>query len=328
MQAIQARSNPNQSAGRTPDFHQALISAIAKPPVVGISLCVHFIALFVLLSVPWGLKPQHHPVVFHWGIPLPPGVEIEAPSPIVDPIICCGNEIDPDPSEYTSANSDRARKFETRQPVIEPLTGPGGWLGNRAKQGAAIISIKAEPRKPRPPEIERALENLATQHPQIDARWPTRQQAPAGFWTIDGFAQKRSPRVSNSQSIRSDALENVGITSLALLALLDEGSSTAQGPHRASVARGVRWIVSIQENETGLIGHQESAGHHALAMLALAENYLVSKNPIQRRALQNALKYIDDIDPTDQRRPDAIRLEAVEITTLKSWIALVLNSNL
>ncbi|HRV80427.1 MAG TPA: terpene cyclase/mutase family protein, partial [Planctomycetota bacterium] len=89
--------------------------------------------------------------------------------------------------------------------------------------------------------------------------------------------------------------QDVGITGLALLAFLGDGSSTRQGEYRDVVKRGIKWLGDQQDEDTGLIGEQ--IGHsfvydHAISSLAMAENFYDSKNPFQKKQTQLAMNFI------------------------------------
>ena len=83
----------------------------------------------------------------------------------------------------------------------------------------------------------------------------------------------------------TDREGDVAATSLALLALLGDGNTTAQGDHHGAVALGLEWLRSRVDAETGGLhpaGAEppEHVWQHAVATVAVAEAYFFSKSPI------------------------------------------------
>ena len=56
-----------------------------------------------------------------------------------------------------------------------------------------------------------------------------------------------------------DANHDIGVTGLALLAFLGDGHSMTKGSYKDVVTKGVKWLISQQDKETGLFG--EKIGH-------------------------------------------------------------------
>ncbi len=116
--------------------------------------------------------------------------------------------------------------------------------------------------------------------------WLKRVQRTDGRWTSsnDGGAPNKK-RTTN----------DVGATALALLAFLGDGSTMRSGPYKTQVKKGISWLVD-QQQESGLIG--QASGHsfhysHALATLAMAEAYGLSRYAILKRKVQRAVDYIE-----------------------------------
>lgn len=102
--------------------------------------------------------------------------------------------------------------------------------------------------------------------------WLVAHQSKDGRWDCDAHMRADEPR-----GIRSGAgnpVYDVGVTSLALLALLIDGSTASAGPHRDSLRRGLDWLVSQQDRQTGLVGsdqHHDFIYGHAIAAWVLCE---------------------------------------------------------
>jgi hypothetical protein len=92
------------------------------------------------------------------------------------------------------------------------------------------------------------------------------------------------------------AVHDVGVTGLALLALLGDGNSLRAGPQRESVRRAVAWLREQQDPATGLIGttnHHSFIYDHAIATLAMVEAYGLSEYKLLKSNAQRAIDYLE-----------------------------------
>ncbi|MCP3915882.1 MAG: VWA domain-containing protein [bacterium] len=108
--------------------------------------------------------------------------------------------------------------------------------------------------------------------------WMMDQQDPDGHWDSDGSAE-----------------HDVRATAMALLALLGDGNTIREGPYKANVVRGVKWLRGQQDFTTGGIGVDAGPGSlrdHALASLVFAEVYFFSKSPLVKASAQRALDFL------------------------------------
>ncbi len=156
-------------------------------------------------------------------------------------------------------------------------------------------------------------------------QWLADQQCEDGSWRADCLDLK--PAENGMRSLHDSG--RVGTTSLALLAFLGDDSTTRVGRYRATVQRAVKWLGQQQDSGTGFIGikgQESSAIQHAMACLALADNYHDSHNPFQKLQAKRALSYIERSQNLDGgwRQEDPCR-EALD-TLLISWNLLALES--
>jgi antitoxin component YwqK of YwqJK toxin-antitoxin module len=104
-------------------------------------------------------------------------------------------------------------------------------------------------------------------------RWLAAHQRSDGSWSSAEFSRECGKLGKDTCAGPGKPTYDVGLTGLALLCLLGDGNSPAQGPHREAVARGLDWLVQNQ-NDEGLIGSRELhdfAYGHAIATAALCE---------------------------------------------------------
>lgn len=94
---------------------------------------------------------------------------------------------------------------------------------------------------------------------------------------------------------QGDPLHSIGVTGLAILALVEDGSTMTRGRHEAQLLKAVKYLVSQQDLETGLIGKQ--VGHafhydHAIATFAIAKVHTLDRPPALSESVQLAVHYI------------------------------------
>ncbi len=116
-------------------------------------------------------------------------------------------------------------------------------------------------------------------------RWLARHQEKDGHW--DG--RKYGARFNSNDT---------GISSLAILAFLGAGYTDKSGKFKDNVSRALGWLKLQQRAADGAIGfrgkepnHGGFSYNHAIAGLALAETYGMTKDPEAGRAAQKAVDY-------------------------------------
>lgn len=100
--------------------------------------------------------------------------------------------------------------------------------------------------------------------------WLRAHQRPGGFWDV----QKPCVGHGSCEFAAGSAQQNLGVTSIALLVLLDEGYGMAGEPQGDSIRRAADWILSTQDPESGLLGDPNAEGfamEHCLATWAVAK---------------------------------------------------------
>jgi hypothetical protein len=126
----------------------------------------------------------------------------------------------------------------------------------------------------------------------VDAslRWLALHQEADGHWSADGFS-RHCPEDGACAGAGAKGHE-VFVTSLALLAFLSAGSTTADGPHQDAVAKAVAWLRARQDRD-GLVGSRSQATFmhgHALATLALSEALVLADVEL-RASVQKAVEF-------------------------------------
>lgn len=205
---------------------------------------------------------------------------------------------------------------------------PGFWLldvrsrvGDASSDPRVTLSapaLRCEPRPRKTAHLPRDPYALRFARPK-DPNAPGGVQLATTQFIADGLAWLAAHQESDGRwtTVRSDACathggspcvmggrpgEDVGVTSLALLALMGEGNSTSEGPYALHVARGVRWLTTTQgegeligssfvENGKRFVRGDRLIGH-SIATLALCEAYALAPSDFVRGAAQRALEVL------------------------------------
>jgi|GEM_PF-1327591 len=120
--------------------------------------------------------------------------------------------------------------------------------------------------------------------------WLVLHQDPEGKWDCDDFM--KHDVASEVHDGPGMAEHDVACTALSLLALMGDGSTPTEGPYRENVLRGVRWLLSQQDRESGLLTEAIGSAFlydHAIATWALCEAYAFSGSQAVATAAQGAV---------------------------------------
>jgi hypothetical protein len=150
-------------------------------------------------------------------------------------------------------------------------------------------------------------------------RWLARHQEKQGYWPIEkhyqGFSYWDRKREFKDEEARKNFEERrkkslarmaerwkgkrIGVTGLAMLAFLGAGYTHKSGKFKSNVERAARWLVAQQQKKSGEINSdtkqrysQERPYNHAIATLALAEAYGMTKDPALKEPAQKAVDCI------------------------------------
>ncbi len=119
--------------------------------------------------------------------------------------------------------------------------------------------------------------------------WLARHQSDHGGW--DGLLFDRG--CGECEGTSEYAID-AAVTGLSLLCFLGAGHThTEDGPYRDNVARGIAWLLNLQDDR-GSLSPNETLYSHGIATIALAEAYALTGDRALYRPLQSAVRHIDD----------------------------------
>jgi hypothetical protein len=182
-------------------------------------------------------------------------------------------------------DSDTARGHEDAISDI-PLGGVGttGVMGVGGGGMAGVYGYRGGGGRKR--AIKRFGGSQATESAvEAALRWLARHQEADGHWAAEKWESKRDKRASLS------------MTGLATLAFLGAGYTHKTGKFRDNVNRAVKWLVSQQHENGGLLGkkgyrYNHWDGYcHSMASMALVEAYGMSKDQKLKEPAQKTVDY-------------------------------------
>lgn len=309
-------------------FHDTLYEWMRRAPWLAISLAAHLLVLFVLAAIPWeqfqeqerpilltSIEQQPEPILEQPEEPIEPVVEND---PIEEPVLQDADVPDSDSDPQPAADDLALAKtsFTDTEPIDVIGVGSGagdGLLGERFAQGGAG---KGSGRG-----TERALAD------GLD--WLAKHQSEDGSWDCDGFMQNCGKIGATVCGGPGKPTGDVAMTGLALLAFLGNGNTTLTGPYRDVVVRGVQWLRSQQDPDTGILGSRAGESwvyDHAMGTLALCEAYYFSKSPLLKETAQDAVDLIGRMrNPHGVWRYDHPPLGDND-TSITGWMLMCLKS--
>jgi hypothetical protein len=273
-------------------FQEVMAEQLGHAPWLLLSLAIHAVAVLLLWLVPAApLRPEM--VTTSVLLPQareeiedePPPPEVIEPEP-VDPeqfmeVIEPSHEPQEDPAENSALldNVDAVADQFSLSLANHTNVGLGG--GPPARYRGRGPGGRGRGGLPGQPSVEAALQ------------WLRDHQDSDGRWDCDDFMKHDASGVPCDGP--GNALHDVGVTGLALLAFLGDGTTLRAGPYRDTLRAGVEWLRTQQDPDNGCLGSvtsQQAIYDHAIATLALCEAFGLSRYRTLRGTAQKAIDYL------------------------------------
>ncbi len=283
-------------------FHDKLYEWMSGAPWLAISAAGHGIVLLIMWMIPWELfeAPKSVVIISQVELPVadpfldPPLPEKVDPMELDKPVDPVENTVDTPqdnqvetPFDSTDSTGEQDNlpdaPFDGKGPndVIGIGNNSGSKLGHRG-DGTGGRTGKG---------------GGGTEVPlEYSLQWLKAHQSADGSWDCDGFTSNCGHVQSGSACDGAgEATHDVGMTGLATLAFLGDGSTVRSGRYREQVAKAVKWMKDQQDADSGAFG--EKIGHsfmynHSIATLAMCEAYYFSRSPLLKRSAQDAVNFI------------------------------------
>ncbi len=286
-------------------FQAVVAEHLRRTPWLGLSLAVHGVAALLLSLLPNAPRPREA-VVVH--------VQPAQAVPMIE-------EVAPPREELVPEHSDPAQLVDLTEPVdamdavVDPSVDPSGaevpdpmrgavdgfggeWGGAGNNTAIGIGGGGGMPARYRGRGTRGgggAGAGGAPVRTAVDAAllWLRAHQDGDGRWDCDEFMKHDGG--ARPCDGAGDPLHDVGVTGLALLAFLGDGSTLRSGPHCDVIKRGVDWLRAQQDADTGCLGTASSQHFiydHTIATLALCEAQGLSRYRTLKPAVQKSLDYL------------------------------------
>ncbi|MEO0478235.1 MAG: hypothetical protein AAF196_02015 [Planctomycetota bacterium] len=272
------------------DFQDLMAEQLRRAPWLAISLLSHGVVFLVLFTF---IKPDPTPepeVVLAAAPPPapPPPVDPPPPPPDPDPVPVDTDDVvvvdTTDPVDNSTADTEAPSDYQSPSETSfnndhswasiglgGPPGGPGGGRGG----GRGRLR----------PRVNRVLTDALI--------WLRDHQDDDGKWDADEFMKHDEGEPCTNPG---NAAHDVGVTALALLAFLGDGSTLRNGPFKENVHRGIGWLRDQMDPDTGLIGVKAAHDYiydHTIATLALVEAAGLSNSRLIKNDAAKALEYLE-----------------------------------
>lgn len=284
-------------------FNDLLVEQLRNTPWLLISLAVH-VVIAVILSFITSVEPKKAEVKpFEVSEPetlenemeeekveeeteeIEPEEEPTEEPVIKDTEISDHNETD-DNEEWEESKgeednlSDKPFDSNNANDAIGLGGGAGGAFGRRRGGRRNLRALGGGGKTQR--AVERGLE------------WLSNHQSKDGRWDCDNFMANGDPKKGPLCDGKGNAMYDVGVSGLALLAFLGAGNTHREGPYKKTVRNGLKWLKSQQDAEGcfGSRGDPHFTYNHGIGALAMAEAYGMTKSGIWKASAQNGINFV------------------------------------
>ena len=268
-------------------FQDMMAEQLRHAPWLVLSAALHAVAILIL----WVLIPADDKKQTNRAVemiqkekddveePPPPPPPETKPEEVVDEIELTDQVItETEDVETISEVDQKESAFDSNQwnSAVGLGGGAGGRYGGRGGRGGKRGGGKAYAKA-------------------IDAglMWLKNHQDEDGKWDCDQFMKHDvEGEICDGAG---NAVHDVGVTGLALLAFLGDNNTMRAGPYKQVVKDGVKWLRE-QQQENGLFGTNTSHDYiydHAIAAYAMCEAFGLSNYRLLKPVAQKAVNYLE-----------------------------------
>jgi hypothetical protein len=272
-------------------FQDIMAEQLAHAPWLMLSFAIHAVLFFLLYLLLPAEQQKDEKIEVQMQLQEEQQIEEPPPPPPPEPVKEI-QEIEPvlQDAEITETEEQPTFDSVSDQPMKESAFnsnqwnaavgmggGAGGKYGGRGGRGGG----KGGGGK----ATARAIE--------LGLKWLQDHQDDDGKWDCDGFM--KHDESGDPCDGPGNAVHDVGVTGLAMLAFLGDGSTMRAGAYKDNIKDGALWLRK-QQQDNGLFGTNASNDFiygHAIATYAMCEAYGLSKYQTLKRNAQNGINYLE-----------------------------------
>jgi len=276
----------------TVTFGELLVDSLKRTPWFMISLILHLVLFLFLSRMEFGSRAIDRTAEILVSVERPTLEEVVPIEPPVDDVeVVPEEEIRPDLQDVPTEVDEPLDPVDAlvEEPSDDPFANGESiqilTLGGPGDGPFGIRRVHGGPGTRSGPAEEAVRLGLA---------WLARHQSEDGSWDCDGFGFACDG--TDVCDGPGHPAHDVGVTGLALLAFLGAGHTHDAGEHRDTVKRGLAWLRDRQDEE-GCFGSRTFDNFtygHAIAALAMAEAYGMTKSSQLHRHAQRGIDFIHE----------------------------------
>jgi len=276
-------------------FNDIMAEQLRHAPWLGLSILLHGLVFLLMLLMPTERKILEEKAV---RMQAPEKVEeiVEEeepepepePEPVEEPTL---QDVEvTEVTENVSENFEEFTESTTKESAFDSnqwnsAVGLGGGAGGKfGGRGGGRAGLSAKGGKATARAIEDAL------------KWLKDHQDEEGKWDADEFMKHDDGSKGDVCDGPGNPVHDIGLTGLALLAFLGDGSTLRSGPYQDVIKSGIGWLKDQQDPDSGLFGTNNSNEfiyNHAIATLAMVEAYGLSESKLLKKHAQGGLNYLE-----------------------------------
>ena len=279
-------------------FQEVLAAQLKNAPWLGLSLLLHGLVALIVASIPPS-PPKLEQKAAQMEMPKPeekieeevkPEEKIEEEKPPENPQMQDSEVVE------TNTNTENTGESNFEDPTATDNTGvQSAFDGNAWNTAVGLGGGAAGKFGGRKGGRKGLVKGGKSTAEAIEAglEWLKKHQDEDGKWDADEFM--KHDKEGEACKGAGNPVHDVGLTGLALLAFLGDGSTMRSGPYREVIKKAVTWLKD-QQQENGLFGMNASHDFiydHAIATYAMCEAYGLSDYKLLRPYAQNGLNYLE-----------------------------------
>lgn len=154
----------------------------------------------------------------------------------------------------------------------------------------ALAQVNLDPPDPARDAQARRAKVASSPAAQLGLTWLVKTQGKDGRWDADGFGAQLGGKTDGPGTL---ANADLGVSGLAMLALLADGNNHRHGRYKQQVKMGLRYLLREQQ-ASGRYGSDKGPYlfNHAIGAAVMAETYRQTQSPLIKGSASKAIEFL------------------------------------